>query len=480
MYEERKENFSLKNIVIQVLFIAIFIFILMWLFPLKGDVQKALKTQESLNKISFDDSSLKPLYDRIFIDNILMMKDAAKDYYTTERLPKNVGDSVSMTLGDMLNKNLLVPFTDSNGKQCDLEESYVKVTNNDEEYLMKVNLKCSDQENYILVHMGCYNFCKTDLCETKTTDVSAPVIYPSNPVTIPTVIINNNNTIINNNNNTTIINPKPEDPKPPVDPDEPDKPNPPVDPEEPDKPTVEYIYEYMKVENATYSNWSSWSDWSETKKSGTSLREVQEKTIEYTVPEKEIIGYNTITYKDENKPIYGVKQVVIGTSRETVCDEYQYITTTGANNTRYGTWQDAGIVTSPNTLHNTATTRYTLIWTGTYDNCDSCGNTPYKKYKVEKLTISPANTSIQSSYKCTKTTVIEKPVYATKLVITDYDTSTKKEPVYGITNVPKTRTYYRYRTRTVKDGNKIIKWSTYNDTSLLNNGYEYTGNKKQK
>ena len=30
---------------------------------------------------------------------------------------------------------------------------------------MKVYLSCGEQEDYIVVIMGCYNYCKTDICE---------------------------------------------------------------------------------------------------------------------------------------------------------------------------------------------------------------------------------------------------------------------------------------------------------------------------
>ena len=38
MYEERKDSFALRDIILQVLFVALFIFILMWLFPTKNYV----------------------------------------------------------------------------------------------------------------------------------------------------------------------------------------------------------------------------------------------------------------------------------------------------------------------------------------------------------------------------------------------------------------------------------------------------------
>ena len=123
MYNENS-NFSIKNVIIQFLFVALFIFILIWLFPLKSDLNKLKTTTGS----DINNKDLSVLVDRIFNENIIAMKDAAKSYYTTERLPKNVGDKVKMTLGEMLEKKIILPFTDKNGDTCDLEASYVEVT----------------------------------------------------------------------------------------------------------------------------------------------------------------------------------------------------------------------------------------------------------------------------------------------------------------------------------------------------------------
>jgi len=188
MYNERQDNFSVKDVILQILFVILFVFILMWLFPSKQFVK----------------DSLEPLYDRIFNENILIMKDAAKGYYTTPRLPQNVGDKVSMTLGEMLNKKLLIEFKDSSGKKCDHDASYVEITKYDEEFVMKVNLKCSKQENYILVYMGCYDYCKTTICEKEQSDVKTPVIRPTNPV-----ITVNKPTPTSNPKPTPTNNPKP-------------------------------------------------------------------------------------------------------------------------------------------------------------------------------------------------------------------------------------------------------------------------------
>ena len=158
MYTESRNNFSLRNVILQFLFIALFVFILIWLFPTKKDMKKATNNSSNDEKITINNNDLSILYDRIFNENLMSMKEAAQSYYTTERLPQKVGDSTKITLREMLDKKIILPFKDKNGKQCDLDASYVQITKNENEYVMKVNLKCGDEENYLLTYMGCYDF----------------------------------------------------------------------------------------------------------------------------------------------------------------------------------------------------------------------------------------------------------------------------------------------------------------------------------
>ena len=170
MYDER-ERFSIKDVVLQVILVVLFVFLLLWLFPTKSYVD---------NKI---DSKLTPFYNQIFTTNINNMKEAAISYFTTSRLPKNIGDKERLTLSEMLDKKLLISFLDSNNKKCSLTDSYVEITKMDDEYILKVNLSCSDNSDYILVHLGCYNYCQSGLCEKQetvktTTDTKKPSVTP--------------------------------------------------------------------------------------------------------------------------------------------------------------------------------------------------------------------------------------------------------------------------------------------------------------
>ena len=63
---------------------------------------------------------------------------------------------------------------------------------------------------------------------------------------------------------------------------------------------------------------------------------------------------------------------------------------------------------------------------------------------------------------------------------------TKSVPVYGYVTIEHTSDllygtvcYKSTKTRTItSQGTPQYKWSSYNDTSLLNDGWSYTGNKK--
>ena len=138
-----KNTSFIRDLLVKLLLLVIFVFLLMKLFPVPN---------------------LTPFYDKIFNENIQTMKDAAKDYYTTERMPKKEGKSSKMTLQEMIDNKLIIPFVDKNGEECDTEKSYVKVTKKGDEYELKVSLTCGKESNYIIDKIGCYNFCPTGSC----------------------------------------------------------------------------------------------------------------------------------------------------------------------------------------------------------------------------------------------------------------------------------------------------------------------------
>ena len=428
MYTEQT-NFSIKNVILQFLFVALFIFVLIWLFPLKSDLNKAVD--------SIQNADLSALTDRIFNENIISMKDAAKSYYTNPRLPQNVGDKVKMTLGEMLEKKIILPFTDKNGKTCSLTDSYVEITKYDEEYIMKVNLKCGEEENYLLVYMGCYDYCSTTLCEKKSSDVKSPTIYSGQKTETPVV-----------------VNPTPQ-PAP--------KPQPPVE-----QPPVEYLYEYLKTTEGYYKE-SDWSEWSKTKVEASDTVIVREKTE----TEQVLIGYNVKKGYDKTKPIYGNKVVTTGTETILTCDKWEYVPT-GSTKKYNGEWNYVGLVTLYSVPTNTDTVKYEFVRFADETCKESCSSTTgmiYRKYVAGSTAVDlKTYECTSSSYKTfTLTTMVETIIgYETYII--------SKTPVYKTVETK----YYSYKTRTYVEGTTDIKWSILNDTTLLSAGYNLTGNKKVK
>ena len=155
MYNEENENKNnfFRNLIVKILLVLLFVFLLMWLFPMPN---------------------LSPFYDKIFAANINTMTDAAKNYFTTARLPEKEGETKTLTLQEMIDNKMIVSFTDSDGKACDTNKSYVEVTKEDGEYIFKTNLSCPTEEDYVITYFGCYDVCEDNSCKIEEEDDDTP------------------------------------------------------------------------------------------------------------------------------------------------------------------------------------------------------------------------------------------------------------------------------------------------------------------
>lgn len=420
MYNERKDSFSIKGLIVQILFIVLFVFILIWLFPTKGDINK----NGGDNNQNFD-----VLTNRIFNENLQTMKEAAISYYTTSRLPKNVNDVETMTLRKMLEEKLLIEFKDANNKSCDLDESYVEITKLEDEYILKVNLSCTDNDAYILVHLGCYDYCLTDVCENKDIPASKPI--ENKPTPKPE-------------------NPKPEDPKP-------------------NDPQLTCSYKYEKV--ITNYLWSNWSEWSTNVEAANATKQVQTENRNVT-EEREVTKYKDVPYEDKTKPIVEKINVQNGEPiTVTYCSSYkeQY---TSTNQKKYE-WLDQG--TKYYAVHpkdgevDGVTYKYEYVGTTPAD-CDVCANGVlyiYRQYILKVYDV-VAKDQICNSY-----ATHSAPVFMTVPKLIGYETSTKKEAYTDIETITKTVTYYRFRTLSTTYST-LTEWSPVsNDQNLISQGYKY-------
>lgn len=486
MYTEDYENrgFPFRDFLLKLILIIIFVFLLVWLLPkfIAPAVVKNLDTETTI-----DSKQLDALGEQIFNDNLDTMKEAAIAYYTDERLPKEVGESDKMTLSDMIGKKLVVALIDKNNKACDVEASYVQITKADEEYILKVNLKDSEKEDYILVHLGCYTYCDSYICEKQETQIIVKGDKPSS---------NNSSGGGNNSGGNT-----PSDPSDPTVPTPTDEP---VEPEDPITPPADpkYIYEYERTTGVEFSAWTKWSAWQETSCQTQAINCNDSSTScllkQQLYSRKEKIG----TYQKKYTTTYD-DIVQTGSYTQKACSKYNYIiinnityattktyttvnTITSSTAGSTGSWSYNGRATYSNPPRSTSTTKY--VWVGAdYSYCEeTCESLPkhvYDKYtytgsmsSVSSTTSTPSGSSTGSSSstsvsaECGSYVTKEVPIYGT---IRKTKIATRTEPLYG------TVCYKSTKTRKLTDPGKTqYKWSHYNDTSLLNNGWKYTGEKK--
>ena len=186
MYTEEYEHkgFPFKDFLLKLILIIIFVFLLIWLLPKFITPTTIVKEN---NKVCSDiidintksgsngnnnSTQISVSSTRIFQENLERMKEAAISYFTDDRLPSEVGESKTMTLSAMIGEKIITPLIDGKNKACDVDKSYVKITKADDEYILKVNLKDSENEDYILVHLGCYTYCKSTICEKDYSNIA--------------------------------------------------------------------------------------------------------------------------------------------------------------------------------------------------------------------------------------------------------------------------------------------------------------------
>ena len=458
------------------------------------------------------------LVDQVFQDNLNRMKEVGISYFTLERMPKNVGDKEKITLQDMYDKKLILEVRDEENNLCSDTDSYIEVEKYNDEYQMKINLSCSNRKDYIIVVMGCYNYCKNEICEKQEQDV----ITDSD----------------NDSQQNTVIE-----------------------------------YEYYKATNGKWTDWSAWSAWQKTYLEPTEYRKVETKvvqedyTYESTIEEDEYAdviiscpsGYSlnsegTKCKKISNETTNPVCPTISGytlynqngftckyksnTTANPVCPtisgyilynqdgftcKYKSNTTvsqvcpslngyTIISNQSSG-WtcvykkylrQGQGL----SVPQNTSTRIYEFVTTALIHDCDTCSYYSGVIYnifarKTQNAVCPSGYTKIGNSCVKTKTNAATCPSGYEKINNTCkkvyYKSIIKSCPTgFTLTNETNQRcykkvtsvitmhdvrdvTYYRYATREYINGTIDYKWSTSNnDKSLLNNGYKLTGRTRTK
>ena len=569
MYTEdyERRGFPIRDFLLKLILVVIFAVILAWLLP--KFIVPQLKTITNNNNSSnncpsakCDMSGLSALTSQIFADNIERMKNAALTYYTSERLPKEVGASHKMTLKEMIDNHLIITLIDKNNKAVDQEKSYVKITKLDKEYILKVNIKDSEKEDYILVHIGCYSYCETYLCQkqenkvpvkgSKTTEYvpikqNTPSItyycsivggkyYDANgnvvskevyeksctkPVEEKHYCVYYNNKYYGKNGNVVTEAVYKAECTKPVE----EKHycviynnkyygkngNVVTEAEYKKQCTRETLYEYQKITSAKLSEWTKWSSWEKTNCSTPEVncsdnnlsclnkrqilkRKEQIGTYDKSYSKTRDVLRQTGSYQKKSCTNYNYVVINSTTYVTTTTTTYTTINTiTRTTQSSQGQWVYQGRASYSNPPRDTATTRYIFVGAD-YSYCGStCTTLPH--YFYDKYTYNGGMTSVSSTTTPGETTTTSTSettatreqrerascgAYVTKTIpiystVTITEKATRKEPLYGDVCYQSTKTR-----KVISQGKTEKKWSTYNDTSLLKNGWGYTGNTKLK
>ena len=535
MYTEEYENrgFPFRNFLLKLILIIIFVFLLVWLLPkfIAPAVNKDLKNNSS------NTTQINALTSQIFSDNLNKMKEAAILYYTDERLPENNGEFKQMTLSEMIGLKLITPLIDKNNKAVDVEASYVKITKSDNEYILKVNIKDSEKEDYILVHLGCYTYCKGNVCEKKSENIiiKGSTIKADTPITKKYYcqiangkyygkfgnIVNKNTyenecitkpvekhycAIVNDKyygKNGTVVNKETYENECITKPSDKyycaivngkyyDKNGNIVDKKayEESCNTKEYLYEYAKTIKASFSSWTKWSGWLETSCNTRAitcdandiscLREVKlyNRKEKIGTHEKEYIKERNVQIKASSYSAKTCKKysyVIVNNTTYAVTNTYTNVTNiTSSTASSVAGWKYEGRTLYNNPPRDTEKTRYIFVGAD-YSYCsDTCTTLP--NYYYDKYTYTGSMTRVSSTS--------EAPVSSgSQVVATCTDYETKIVNVYR--NVVKTeiatRTeplygtvcYSSDRTRKLKSAGKTEKTWSYYNDTNLLNNNWY-------
>ena len=98
---------------------------------------------------------------QLFNANLESLRQAGENYYDYSNYPKT-GQTVMVTLGELVTKGNIKELYDENGNECNRENSYVAVTNDGGKYKLKATLSCGETSNYTVVMIGCE--CEGDEC----------------------------------------------------------------------------------------------------------------------------------------------------------------------------------------------------------------------------------------------------------------------------------------------------------------------------
>lgn len=135
-----------------------------------------------------------------FKNNINNMETVAVKYFKDIDLPTKQGESIKITLDEMIEKELIVSAQTSEGEKCNTKTSYSKITRKKDNYEVETRLECGKEENTITRKFS-FKDCRNCTTDTKNNNTKNNSTKDNN--TNNNSVNSTNNTNNNNSTNTT-------------------------------------------------------------------------------------------------------------------------------------------------------------------------------------------------------------------------------------------------------------------------------------
>lgn len=83
------------------------------------------------------------------VENLQIMDTFAKDYFKGDNLPNKVGESKKVFLKELIEDKKIETIKDKDGKECNFDSSFIKITKLDTEYQIQSSLVCDGESDYL-------------------------------------------------------------------------------------------------------------------------------------------------------------------------------------------------------------------------------------------------------------------------------------------------------------------------------------------
>ena len=125
---ERERKINWLSLFIKMIIIFIFVLIIIWL------------ASKIIGKTKLSDT---------FKNNITNMETVATNYYKGVDLPLEKGKSLKITLGEMIDKGLIILVNDKDKVSCNTTKSMSKITRKQNNYILSTTLNCGKEKETI-------------------------------------------------------------------------------------------------------------------------------------------------------------------------------------------------------------------------------------------------------------------------------------------------------------------------------------------